>query len=433
MTGLPLASGPLPVAVVLLGALALAWLAYTVARRSPRAAAFTALAALALTGLLLLLAEHLLFWWNASFPRRLYVYAFAGIWAVLLVCPLLRKASGRAARAAAAPAAAVVLLAVISGANSAYGQYPTVGSLLDPPRPETQELPRRAPPAAPEPPTTEATWQPPADMPARGRVFEAAIGESGSGYRSGPAWVWLPPAYLASPPAVDLPVLVLLHGQPGGPSDWFVSGRIAEALDEFAARHRGLAPVVVVPDLSGAGTGRWPLCLDSDVGGAATYLAVDLPRWVRENLASGLAGGRRWAVAGYSYGGTCALQLAVKFPQAYPTFIDVAGAAGPAVPSGRRQELIEDYFDGDATALARQEPLELLRSRDLAGSAGIVVIGSADGFYAPAGRRVYDAARAAGAHMQLQELPGGHSWQVWRAGVVDNLDWLGGRLGLAAP
>ncbi|CEA07138.1 enterobactin/ferric enterobactin esterase [Arthrobacter saudimassiliensis] len=433
MTGLPLASGPVPVAVLLLGALALAWLAGTVVRRSPRSAALTALAALVLTGLLHLLAEHLLFWWNASFPRWLYAYAFAGIWAVLLVLPLFRAASGRVARAAAAPAAAVVLLAVMSGANYAYGQYPTVDSLLDPPRPDAEELPRRAPPTAPGPPTTDATWQPPADMPARGRVFEAPIGESGSGYRSDSAWIWLPPAYLADPPAVDLPVLVLLHGQPGGPSDWFVSGRISEALDEFAARHRGLAPVVVAPDLSGGGARRWPLCLDSDVGSAATYLAVDLPRWVRENLASGLGGPRQWAVAGYSYGGTCALQLAAGFPQAYPTFIDVAGAAGPMVPSGRRQELLEEYFNGDAAALARQEPLELLRSRDLAGSAGIVVIGAGDGFYAPAGRRVYDAARAAGAHMQLQELPGGHSWQVWRAGVVDNLDWLGGRLGLTTP
>jgi len=32
--------------------------------------------------------------------------------------------------------------------------------------------------------------------------------------------------------------------------------------------------------------------------------------------------------------------------------------------------------------------------------------------------------------VQLQELPGGHSWQVWKAGLANNLDWLGHRLGI---
>jgi hypothetical protein len=55
--------------------------------------------------------------------------------------------------------------------------------------------------------------------------------------------LYLPPAYLGSVRA-RLPVLVLIPGQPGGPEDWLLAGRLAAVMDAFAAAHDGLAPVV---------------------------------------------------------------------------------------------------------------------------------------------------------------------------------------------
>lgn len=221
---------------------------------------------------------------------------------------------------------------------------------------------------------------------------------------------------------------MLIHGKPGAPSDWLTGGQLLEVLDSFAAEHGGLAPVVVMPDASNAGNSTWPLCLDSDISSSATYLAVDVPSWVGQHLASGLEGSRQWAVAGYSYGGTCALQLAANFPQAYPTFIDIAGEAGPSLPQGR-DALVETYFDGDAAAFSDQNPWT--------GCGASPSRGRRELWWwermIPSSRRkeaVSAAARAAGMDITLQELPGGHSWQVWKAGLANNLDWLGRRLGI---
>lgn len=433
MNSLSLISGAFPVGLGVLGGLALLWLVWGGRRQVlvvvPVAAAFAAL----LTLILYVLAETVFHWWNASLPRLLYVYACAGILAIILAAARLRDVRAVRVRLLTLVAAALVMAAVAGATNAAYGQYPTLGSLLFPPAVETSDLPERSPDAAAgRPDTTEANWVPPEDMPAGGRVYSADIPGTVSGYAANPALIYLPPAYLATPPAVNLPVLVLIHGQPGGPSDWLIGGQLLEAMDTFAAAHSGLAPVVIMPDASNANNKNWPLCLDSRISSSATYLAVDLPAWVQQHLASGLRGGPQWAVAGYSYGGTCALQLATNFPTAYPTFIDIAGEAEPSIPQGRNA-LVQTYFGGNTAAFTAQNPLDLLQHRSFPDSAGIVVVGADDSVYAPQGRSVSAAARAAGMDVTLQEVPGAHSWHVWKAGLVDNLDWLGHRLGILVP
>lgn len=433
MNSVSLISGLFPAVLLALGVLSLAWLLWENRRQLLVVLPAAAAAAALLTLMLFVLAESVFYWWDASLPRILYIYAGAGILAVILAVVRLRAARAVRVRLLTLAAAALVIASVAGAINAAYGQYPTLGSLLFPPAVESSELPERSPDtAAGLPDTTEANWTPPEDMPAGGRVYAADIPGTVSGYASDPALVYLPPAYLSAPPAVNLPVLVLIHGQPGSPSDWLIGGQLLEIMDSFAAAHSGLAPVVVMPDASNANNRNWPLCLDSTVSSAATYLAVDLPAWVQQHLAAGLRGGPQWAIAGYSFGGTCALQLAANFPDAYPTFIDIAGEAEPGLPQGP-EALIQTYFAGDAAAFADQNALDRLRRLTFPDSAGIVVVGADDSVYAPQGRTVFDAARGAGMDVALQEVPGAHSWRVWKAGLADNLDWLGRRLGILVP
>jgi enterochelin esterase-like enzyme len=426
---LALTTGAVPVVALCLGALSVAWLCWTPGRKSVPALPLASLGAAVLTVLLYVFAVYVFHWWDASLPGYLYIYAFLAIFAGILAVRRFLTARKTRERVLPVVAAALVLFALLTAVNTAYGQYPSLASLFLQPGATSGNLPTRAPDSPVPPPVTEATWQPPSDMPETGNVYSVVIPESGSGYRSNPALVYLPPAYLASPPAQNLPVLVLLHGQPGSPSDWFTGGQLAAVMDDFAAAHQGLAPVVVVPDLSGAGAANWPLCLDSDRGRSATYLAVDLPAWVRANLAAGLTDAAQWASAGYSYGGTCSVQLAVNFPQVYPTFLDIAGESEPTVPGGR-QSLVDTYFGGDSAAFAAQNALDKLDGGSFPDSAGVVVVGRDDPVYAPQGQQVYDAASAAGMDVQFQEVDGGHSWAAWKAGLVNNLDWLAGRLGI---
>lgn len=432
MNEVSLTDGALPVILLGLGALSLIWLVWGRKRHLRVVAPAAAAAAGVLTLLLFVLAEVVLDWWDASFPRYLYVYAWLGIWALILAVPRMLRASSTWGRLLTVAATALAVIAVAGSVNAAYSQYPTLQSLLDPPEPQSGVLPTRSPEtAAGRPASTSANWTAPPGMPSGGSVYPVQIPGTVSGYASNPALVYLPPAYLATPAAVNLPVLVLIHGQPGTPEDWLVGGELVQMMDSFAAQHGGLAPVVVMPDASNANNENWPLCLDSQVSDSATYLAVDVPAWVRQNLASGLNGGTQWAVAGYSYGGTCSLQLAVNYPETYPTFIDISGESEPSIPDGR-DALIQTYFNGNASAFTDQNAVDVLAGKSFPDSAGIMVVGADDSVYAPQGQTVFEAAKKAGMDVTFQRLPGGHSWEVWKAGLENNLDWLCRRLGLLA-
>lgn len=328
-----------------------------------------------------------------------------------------------------------VLAVVISGAaqvNQHFGAYPTVRAALGKPvngqvafsavpGPTSQVLAPSA--AAP----VGAAWTPPTGMAANGVVTTARIPGSTSGFAARSAWIYLPPAYLVTPRPL-LPVLVLVAGQPGTPRDWFDGGRLAAVMDRFAQAHRGLTPVVVVADSLGSQLAQ-PLCVDSRAGNSFSYLTVDVPRWVRSTLQVD-ENPRNWAVGGMSSGGTCALQLAVNAPAVYPTFIDISGQVEPTL--GSRAQTVRTLFDGNEAAFTRVNPLDVLATTRFPDSAGTIVAGRDDATYRPQAQTVVAAATKAGMAIRYLELPGGHSWAVWGAGLEQSLPWLATRLGLLA-
>ena len=79
---------------------------------------------------------------------------------------------------------------------------------------------------------------------------------------------------------------------------------------------------MVVADGTGSQIAN-PLCVDSKLGNVATYLAKDVPSWVKSNLQVN-PDPKAWAIGGLSYGGTCSLQMATNYPDVYPTFLDIS-------------------------------------------------------------------------------------------------------------
>jgi S-formylglutathione hydrolase FrmB len=223
-------------------------------------------------------------------------------------------------------------------------------------------------------------------------------------------------------------VLVLLAGQPGGPRDWIDAGRLTSTLDRYAAQHHRLAPVVVIPDWLGAPLAN-PLCLDSRLGRDQTYLSVDVPAWIRSTLQVD-PDPTGWAVAGSSAGGTCSLQLALNTPAVYPTFVDLSGQSEPTL--GDRSRTVAAAYGGDASAFTAVNPLDLLVRHRYPHTAGFLAVGNNDGQYRPQAEQVVRAARRAGVPVELRELPGGHDWRVWAAGLQAALPWLAIRLHLTS-
>lgn len=253
----------------------------------------------------------------------------------------------------------------------------------------------------------EGVWRRPLRSVRAGIVTHAQIPGLRSGFAARPALVNRPPACLDTPRPL-LPVVVLVAGNPGWPDDWLGIG-LAGTVSAFAAAHDGLAPVVVVPDALGADDAL-PLCLDSRLGNVETYLAEDVPDWVAGHLQVNTAA-TAWAIGGYSYGGTCAVQLAVNRPDAYPTFLDISGQDEPSV--GDHDGTVAATFDGDEAAFAAVSARAELDAGARPDVSGVFVAGDDDVVYRPQQRRMYVAAAAAGLDVRYYELPGAHSGQVW--------------------
>lgn len=267
-------------------------------------------------------------------------------------------------------------------------------------------------------------WQAPAAMPGAGSVTEASIPGTTSGFPARDAFVYLPPAYLTTPRA-ELPVVILMAGQPGSPRDWLDGGRLAAVLDAYAADNDGLAPVVVVVDDLGTGSAN-PACVDSPRGKAQTYLTVDVPAWITSNLQV-QPDSRNWAVAGLSNGGTCALILSVTHPDSFRTFVTISGEDDLTI--GEHQQTVKELFAGSQTAWAAQDPVSIMGTQQFPDTAGFVVGGSDDPYLGQA-QHVVTVAKAAGMSITFLELPGGHGWSVWGPGFQSALPWLGTRMGL---
>jgi S-formylglutathione hydrolase FrmB len=445
-----LIAGPVPVILLIGALLALAWLA--AGRNAPRRSSlnndaaggnasgavsaawlaicvpFIVMAAAGITGLLTWLINNV---WR-PFPDLLPFSIVFWSWVALtgLVLAFARQPVLRTwpRRAAAIAAGVLVLAASANQVNGYFQAYPSLRVVLAPwldPKPAfTRTADVREIVAKPGQ-TLESIWHSPRGMPKTGAVYQVSIPGVRSGFSARPGYIYLPPAYLASP-RPQLPVLVLLAGQPGDPRNWLDSGRLQAVMDGFAKRRDGLAPVVVMPDDLGSEFAN-PLCLDSRLGNAQTYLTVDVPNWITSHLQV-RPPGRGWAIAGLSDGGTCAIQLSTQAPGLYPFFVDISGQIGPTL--GSRQLTISRAFGGDAAAFARVDPIVVLAHTRFPHSAGVFVAGANDRVYTPQQRKMYLAARHAGMKVTFTELPGGHGWQVWRAGLERNVSWLASHLGI---
>ncbi|HEY1969850.1 MAG TPA: alpha/beta hydrolase-fold protein [Pseudonocardia sp.] len=364
-------------------------------------------------------------------PARVWVWLVVGVFAMALAAVQL-DGPRRWRPLVAIPAAVLVILTAGVKINAVYHYRPTVAATLGLARADQVSLdtvPRRAPLATTTPDRALSDdWRPAPGMPSAGQVARVVIPSTVSGFSARPGWVYLPPAYLAAQRPL-LPVLILVAGQPGWPSDWLTAGQLAEVMNRFAARHLGLAPVVVMPDATGSPMGN-PLCFDSALGRVQTYLAVDVPAWVARHLQVNLDH-RRWAIGGFSYGGTCSLQMAVNAPTVYPTFLDISGDVEPSLGSHRRT--VAAAFAGNEAAFRAVNPLEVLARSQFPASSGRLVIGRGDTAAAIQAQQVIIAARQAKIDIQLSTVRGAHTWYTASAGLAGQLAWLAHHLGLVKP
>lgn len=263
-------------------------------------------------------------------------------------------------------------------------------------------------------------------MPSQGKVLTVDIPNAKSNFTARKAMIYLPPAALSDrPPA--LPVMELLAGQPGSPSRLIDAGNIAATMNAYAAKHDGLAPIVLVPDQNGEATHN-SLCADTTQGNAETYLTTDVVNWAKKMLPVAKSA-RMWAMGGFSQGGTCTTQLVPRHPEIYGAMLPVDGELKPT--NGSVGKMVQEYFAGDRKAYDEQVPVNAIAATGTPEQALFTGAGERDKESISNMRTIADAARKAGMEVTELIVPGtGHDWHavqaVWRPG----LDWFGERTGL---
>jgi S-formylglutathione hydrolase FrmB len=265
------------------------------------------------------------------------------------------------------------------------------------------------------------------EIPHRGRIVPVTINDKASHFKHREELVYLPPVWFTSSPPPALPLVMMIGGEFGSSADWIVAGNAADTLDDFAAGHRGVAPVVVFVDKGGS-FNKDTECVNGTRGNAADHLTED----VLPFMAAAFGVSRNPAknsVVGWSMGGTCALTLAVTHPELFNTFVDISGDEGPNV--GTRDQTIERLYGGDAEAWAAFDPMTVMAKHGpYDGVSGVFAVedtvASADGRAprAEAAERLCATASAADIDCWVKSHPGKHDWAFGADVFARTLPWL---------
>lgn len=352
------------------------------------------------------------------FPPSFYAWFGIVVFAALLartawpvVSPVRRVAS----------IAAVVCTALLAATliNAHYAYRPTVASILGVVS-RDQRLPGRLDQL---PPGRESGLQP-----ARGTVISVDPPATVSGFRHRHGFVYLPPAWYGRP-RPPLGTVLMLGGTPGWTSDWLQAGSADSTADDFAARHGGAAPVMIFADANGSNFGDSE-CVDGPAGPAETYLTVDVRRWAVDVLGVS-PDPARWAVAGLSEGGTCAVTLGLRHSDLFGSFVDFSGDLAPRM--GSSEHSLRTLFGGSVAALRSHDPLTLLATARYPNTGAWFEVGAGDFDPLTAARRLATAAGTAGVETHLVVRPGGHNYSFWTVAFGDALPWLAHRLDAGSP
>ena len=216
-------------------------------------------------------------------------------------------------------------------------------------------------------------------------------------------------------PPEGLPALVILHGAYGGWTDW--SDHAHRELQRLATEHR---VILVAPDGDPFG---W--YLDSErVPGARvfTFLADELPAALGEKLPFD----GRLSMMGLSMGGHGALTVALRRPELLRSASSISGALD--LPHARSrtqlQELLGTYEEAP-DAWHAWSVLHQVRARpDAARAVPLkLTVGTGDKVWVGASRDVHAALDALGVAHAYDEVPGGHTWEVWVAALPEHVAW----------
>jgi len=231
--------------------------------------------------------------------------------------------------------------------------------------------------------------------------------------------VYLPPQYFQQQYAhMRFPVIELLHGTPGSPSSWLVHLNIATVMNQLIGK-RLIGPTILVMPTMSVGH-DFQECVDAPGALDDTYITDDVRADIeaRYRVSSVNA---EWGIAGYSSGGYCAANLALRHPSDF-------GASG----------IMDGYFraqDGPAAKALHFNPAAEAANNPIREAASLAAgAGPLPSFWLSTGTgnagdvsaaKAFTAALHGIEATALNRVPGaGHNFYAWSPAIPYLLQWM---------
>jgi enterochelin esterase-like enzyme len=385
---------------------------------------------IAITGVVVAVVATILFtgphhrhWWDISLTSGRFLGVLGGL---TLATTILTGTTWdiqrlkRLRRSGLLVAVQVLTAATLGAAvNSAGGFYGTVSDLLGVQQGGAATLAGGG--SGEHPPIAEPWLQEArkSSGPGHGVWTSLTVAGRRTGYNL-PAWAYVPDAYFdPRQPNRKFPVVLLLAGFPGAVENWERQGHMVHVLDKLM-RDGEIPPMILVSVTQNPEPNRDSECVDA-VGGASaeTYLAEDVPEALDEHFRI-MKDRSAWSLMGYSTGGYCAVDLALRHPKRFSSAVSLDGYFAPAVDA-----TTGDLFHKDAALRRSYTPAQTIGDRREVPLRFYLIVGDAE-------PKIKQGATefAAAAHppdtVTIVNVPGGHNWGTWSGALPKALGWLAG-------
>jgi S-formylglutathione hydrolase FrmB len=242
------------------------------------------------------------------------------------------------------------------------------------------------------------------------------------------AYIYTPPGYSAST-SKPYPVIVLLHGSPGGPIDWLYQGHAHLAFDEAIKSGAFPASIVVVPDGHGPfykGGSEWADSIDGRCR-MESAITQDLPRYLKANYRVS-ENPSLWSIGGLSEGAYGAANLVVRHPDVYRNAIVLSGEFTVSDDWGDADRV----FGNDPANRLRNSPFSQIRRLSPAEREQLrfyIAVGADDDSDVITDNESFVAmCKSLGVAVRFDRDPGHHKWGFWsshlKTAMVPLSEWL---------
>ncbi|HYK84797.1 MAG TPA: alpha/beta hydrolase-fold protein [Ktedonobacteraceae bacterium] len=263
---------------------------------------------------------------------------------------------------------------------------------------------------------TAPTLDPHNGTPAHGTIVQDSMSSPTLGGQQKSFLVYLPPSYTTQAGSNrHYPTLYLLHGSPGGESDWVKGGKINESADTLI--DAGLIPelIIVMPDGNGRvdTTSEWGNSFDQRQR-METYVVHDLVTYIDQHYRT-IPDAPHRGIGGLSMGGFGAMNIAIHHPDVFGTVISLGGYY-------RAEGAI---WGNNAAYIRENSPIDVLPNAPQSWKLHIF-LGAAtqdQPYYADTQQFMHE--------LDLLHIPyhfdlehGYHQWSVWQVQMYHALTWL---------